>query len=120
MRICREEIFGPVAAVIRADGYEQAVAIANDTSFGLCAGICTRSLAHASDFKRRAQTGMVMVNLPTAGVDFHVGFGGRKASFVRPPRAGRSRARVLHAAEDRVREPGRGVLTSHAALNRMR
>jgi alpha-ketoglutaric semialdehyde dehydrogenase len=88
MRICREEIFGPVAAVIRADGYEQALAIANDTPFGLSAGICTRSLAHAADFKRRAQAGMVMVNLPTAGVDFHVGFGGRKGSSYGPREQG--------------------------------
>jgi len=88
MRICREEIFGPVAAVIRADDYEQALAIANDTPFGLSAGICTRSLAHAADFKRRAQAGMVMVNLPTAGVDFHVGFGGRKGSSYGPREQG--------------------------------
>jgi aldehyde dehydrogenase (NAD+) len=88
MRICREEIFGPVAAVIRADDYEQALAIANDTPFGLSAGICTRSLAHAADFKRRAQAGMVMVNLATAGVDFHVGFGGRKGSSYGPREQG--------------------------------
>ena len=54
--------------------------VANDTPFGLCAGICTTSLKHATQFKRRAQAGMVMVNLPTAGVDYHVPFGGRKAS----------------------------------------
>ena len=79
-RIVREEIFGPVAAVLRADDYEQALAMANDTEFGLCAGICTSSLKYATHFKRHAQAGMVMVNLPTAGVDPHVPFGGRKAS----------------------------------------
>jgi acyl-CoA reductase-like NAD-dependent aldehyde dehydrogenase len=80
MRISREEIFGPVAAVIQADNYEHALALANDTDFGLCSGICTQSLKRSSQFKRNAQAGMVMVNLPTAGVDYHVPFGGRKAS----------------------------------------
>ena len=79
-RIAREEIFGPVACLIRADDYEHALALANDTPFGLCAGICTDSLAKATHFKRHAQAGMVMVNLPTAGVDPHVAFGGRKGS----------------------------------------
>jgi len=80
MRIAREEIFGPVAAVIRAKNYEEALAIANDTEFGLASGICTTSLKYASDFKRNSEAGMVMVNLPTAGVDYHVPFGGRKGS----------------------------------------
>jgi len=79
-RIAREEIFGPIACVLRADGYEQALALANDTAYGLCAGICTTSLKYATHFKRHAQAGMVMVNLPTAGVDYHVPFGGRKGS----------------------------------------
>ncbi|HEY1283409.1 MAG TPA: aldehyde dehydrogenase family protein, partial [Steroidobacteraceae bacterium] len=82
MRIAREEIFGPVAAVIRVKDYEEALAIANDTDFGLSAGICTTSLKYASHFKRNAEAGMVMVNLPTAGVDYHVPFGGtRKSSY---------------------------------------
>ena len=80
MRIAREEIFGPVAAVIRVKDYEEALAVANDTDFGLVAGICTTSLKHATHFKRHAEAGMVMVNLPTAGVDYHVPFGGRKGS----------------------------------------
>jgi alpha-ketoglutaric semialdehyde dehydrogenase len=80
MRIAREEIFGPVAAVIRAKNYEEALAIANDTEFGLASGICTTSLKYASHFKRNSEAGMVMVNLPTAGVDYHVPFGGRKGS----------------------------------------
>jgi aldehyde dehydrogenase (NAD+) len=80
MRINREEVFGPVATVLRAKGYEEALALANDTTFGLSAGIVTASLKHASHFKRHAQAGMVMVNLPTAGVDYHVPFGGRKGS----------------------------------------
>jgi len=80
MRISREEIFGPVASVIRVKNYEEALSIANDTPFGLSSGIATTSLKHATHFKRNAEAGMVMVNLPTAGVDFHVPFGGRKAS----------------------------------------
>ena len=80
MRISREEIFGPVASVIPADNYEHALALANDTQFGLSSGIVTQSLKHATHFKRHAQAGMVMVNVPTAGVDYHVPFGGSKGS----------------------------------------
>src|SRR3954454_15566978 len=89
MRISREEIFGPVASVIRARNYDEALAIANDTETGLSSGIVTTSLKHASHFKRHAQAGMVMVNLPTAGVDYHVPFGGRKASSYGPREQGR-------------------------------
>lgn len=80
MRISREEVFGPVAAMIAVDRYEDALAVANDTDFGLSAGICTSSLKHATHFKRDSQAGMVMVNCATAGVDYHVPFGGRKES----------------------------------------
>ncbi|WP_076997994.1 aldehyde dehydrogenase family protein [Variovorax sp. KK3] len=79
-RIARDEVFGPVACVLRADDAEHALALANDTPFGLCAGICTNSLRHAMHFRRHARVGMTMVNLPTAGVDYHVPSGGRKAS----------------------------------------
>ncbi len=89
MRISREEIFGPVACVIRAKNYDEALAIANDTDTGLSSGIVTSSLKHASHFKRHAQYGMVMVNLPTAGVDYHVPFGGRKGSSYGPREQGR-------------------------------
>ena len=80
MQHTREEIFGPVASVIPAKNYEHALQLANDTEFGLTAGICTTSLKYATHFKRHARAGMVMVNLPTAGVDYHVPFGGSKAS----------------------------------------
>lgn len=89
MRINREEIFGPVASVIRVKNYEEALAMANDTEFGLSAGIATTSLKYATHFKRHSQAGMVMVNLPTAGVDYHVPFGGRKASSYGPREQGR-------------------------------
>ena len=88
MRINQEEIFGPVASVIRVKDYEEALAVSNDTPFGLAAGIATTSLKYATHFKRHAQAGMVMVNLPTAGVDYHVPFGGRKGSSYGPREQG--------------------------------
>jgi aldehyde dehydrogenase (NAD+) len=89
MRIMQEEIFGPVAGVIRVPDYDAALSVANDTEFGLSAGICTTSLKHATHFRRNAEAGMVMVNLLTAGVDFHGPFGGRKASSFGPREQGR-------------------------------
>lgn len=89
MRINREEIFGPVASVIRVKDYEAALAEANNTTFGLSAGIATTSLKYATHFKRHCQAGMAMVNLPTAGVDYHVPFGGRKGSSYGPREQGR-------------------------------
>ena len=89
MRINREEIFGPVASVIRVKDYEAALATSNDTPFGLSAGIATTSLKYAPHFKRHSQAGMVMVNLPTAGVDYHVPFGGRKGSSYGPREQGK-------------------------------
>ncbi|MCA0927919.1 aldehyde dehydrogenase family protein [Ruegeria profundi] len=88
MRINREEMFAPITCVIKADGYDEALAIANDSDFGLTAGIMTRSLARASHFRANAQAGCVMVNLPTAGTDYHVPFGGRGASSYGPREQG--------------------------------
>jgi alpha-ketoglutaric semialdehyde dehydrogenase len=89
MQINRDEIFGPVAAVIRVKDYEEALQVANDTPYGLSSGIATTSLKHAEHFKRNSAAGMVMVNLPTAGVDYHVPFGGRKGSSYGPREQGR-------------------------------
>jgi len=89
MQINRDEIFGPVAAVIRVKNYDEALAVANDTPFGLSSGIATTSLKYAEHFKRNSAAGMVMVNLPTAGVDYHVPFGGRKGSSYGPREQGR-------------------------------
>ncbi len=89
MRINREEVFGPVASVIKVESYEEALAVANDTDFGLSSGIYTSSLKAATDFRKKSQAGMVMVNLPTAGVDYHVPFGGRKGSSFGPREQGR-------------------------------
>ena len=88
MRINQEEVFGPVASTIRVKSYEEALNIANGVEFGLSAGIVTTSLKHARDFQRNARAGMVMVNLPTAGVDYHVPFGGSKKSSYGPREQG--------------------------------
>ena len=80
MRINREEVFGPVASVIKVGSYDEALSVANDTALGLSSGIFTTSLKYATDFRKKSAAGMVMVNLPTAGVDYHVPFGGRKGS----------------------------------------
>jgi aldehyde dehydrogenase (NAD+) len=88
MRINREEVFGPVASVIKVKDYDEALKVANDTEFGLSAGICTTSLKYASHFRRHVQAGMVMVNTATAGVDYHVPFGGRKGSSYGPREQG--------------------------------
>ena len=80
MRINQEEVFGPVASVIKVDSYDEALSVANDTPFGLSSGIVTTSLKYATDFRKKSAAGMVMVNLATAGVDYHVPFGGRKGS----------------------------------------
>lgn len=88
MRINREEMFAPIACVIKAGSYEEALQGVNDTSFGLTSGIVTRSLSQASHFRRNARTGCVMVNLPTAGTDYHVPFGGRGDSSYGPREQG--------------------------------
>lgn len=80
MTINREEAFAPIACVIKVKDYTEALDTLNDTNYGLTGGICTESLKYATHFKRNAKTGCVMVNLPTAGTDYHVPFGGRKES----------------------------------------
>ena len=88
MRVNCEEIFGPVASVVRVKSYEEALETANSTEFGLSAGIVTQSLKHATHYKRHVKAGMVMVNLPTAGVDYHVPFGGTRGSSFGPREQG--------------------------------
>ena len=78
----------PITSIIKAEDYDEALAISNDSDFGLTAGIMTQSLSRAAHFKRHAQAGCVMVNLPTAGTDYHVPFGGRKASSYGPREQG--------------------------------
>ncbi len=88
MTIAQEEVFGPVCAVLPADDFEQALTLANDVRFGLSATICTRSLSHALQFAQRIEAGLVMVNLPSAGVEYQVAFGGSKASSLGPREQG--------------------------------
>lgn len=106
MRINRGEVFGPVVCVIRAKNYEEAMALANDPEFGLSAGIATTSLKHATRFKRHVEVGMMMVNLPTAGVDYHV-----PSAAAKDPATGRaSRAATPRSSTRRsprrIRPPG--------------
>lgn len=89
MAMNREEMFAPITCIIPADSYAEALAIANDTPFGLTAGIMTRSLARAAHFRATMRAGCVMVNLPTAGTDYHVPFGGRGLSSFGPREQGR-------------------------------
>jgi aldehyde dehydrogenase (NAD+) len=105
MRINREEIFGPVASVIRVSDYDEALAVANDTPFGLTSGICTTSLKYADHFRRNSQAGMVMINLPTAGVDYHVPFGGRKGSSYGPREQGRYAAEFFTSVKTTYTQP---------------
>ena len=105
MRINKEEVFGPVASVIKVKDYEEALAVANDTPFGLASGIVTTSLKHATHFKRNAEAGMVMVNLPTAGVDYHVPFGGRKASSYGPREQGKYAAEFFTTVKTTYTQP---------------
>ncbi|TYL49042.1 aldehyde dehydrogenase family protein [Marinomonas sp. IMCC 4694] len=88
MTINREEAFAPIACIIKVKDYQEALDTLNDTNFGLTGGICTTSLRYATDFKRQAKTGCVMINLPTAGTDYHVPFGGRKDSSFGPREQG--------------------------------
>ena len=99
MRINREEVFGPVASVIRVDSYDEALSVANDTAFGLSSGIITTSLKHATDFRKKSAAGMVMINLATAGVDYHVPFGGRKGSSYGAREQGRFAAEFYTAVK---------------------
>jgi alpha-ketoglutaric semialdehyde dehydrogenase len=106
MRINQEEVFGPVATVIKVESYDEALAVANDTKFGLSSGIYTGSLKFASDFRRKSQAGMVMVNLPTAGVDYHVAFGGRKGSSMGAREQGRFAAEFYTSVKTSYQSAG--------------
>lgn len=86
----REEIFGPVAGVFRAANPVEAIELLNASPYGLSAGVCTRSLHQAEVFKQRARAGMLMVNLPTAGIDYHAPFGGVGTSSFGPREQGRA------------------------------
>ena len=99
-------MFAPLTAVIAVDGYEEALAVVNDTEFGLTSGIVTRDLARASHFRRHARTGVVTINLPTAGTDYHVPFGGRGQSSYGPREQGRSAAEFYTVVKTTYCAPG--------------
>jgi aldehyde dehydrogenase (NAD+) len=106
MVIAREETFAPFASVIRVKDYDEALHVANDTDFGLSSGIVTTSLKYAHHFQRNAQAGMVMVNLPTAGTDYHAPFGGRKSSSYGPREQGRYAAEFFTVVKTAYTKPG--------------
>jgi alpha-ketoglutaric semialdehyde dehydrogenase len=104
--INREEVFGPVMSVVRVADYGQALDAANASTMNLSAGICTTDLAEASHFKRNSRAGMVMVNLPTAGVDFHVPFGGRGESSHGPREQGTAAVEFFTTSKTAYTAPG--------------
>lgn len=86
--IAREEIFGPVLAVTRAKDFDDAMRIANDTPFGLSSSIQTSNLSRALDYVYRAEAGLLTINLPSAGVEYQLPFGGTKDSSFGPKEQG--------------------------------
>jgi len=90
MRVNQEEMFAPITCVIAVDDLEEAIDVANDTPYGLTAAIATRSLARATRFRQASRSGCVMINLSTAGTDYHVPFGGTRASSYGPREQGRA------------------------------
>ncbi len=86
--IAREEIFGPVLAVMRAKDFDDAIRIANDIPFGLSSSIQTTNLSRAMDYVYRAEAGLLTINLPSAGVEYQLPFGGTKDSSFGPKEQG--------------------------------
>ncbi len=104
--INREEVFGPVMSVVRVADYDGALEAANAGTMNLSAGIVTTSLAEAAHFRRNSRAGMVMVNLPTAGVDFHVPFGGRGESSHGPREQGTAAVDFFTTSKTSYTAPG--------------
>ncbi|MCB1636708.1 MAG: aldehyde dehydrogenase family protein, partial [Xanthomonadales bacterium] len=90
-----EEVFGPIAGVIAVDSLEEACAAAVDSGYGLSSAICTRNLRHAEVFRRASTAGMVVVNAPTSGAEFHVPFAGRALSGYGAPEQGTESAQFF-------------------------
>jgi acyl-CoA reductase-like NAD-dependent aldehyde dehydrogenase len=80
MAVVDDEVFGPVCSLIPAADFDEAIAQANATPYGLSASLCTTDLARAFEFADRIEAGMVHINRPTPGADPHMPFGGIKAS----------------------------------------
>jgi aldehyde dehydrogenase (NAD+) len=88
--LAQEEVFAPVCALMRTDGADAAVELANGVRHGLVAAVFTRDLDHVLDLANRLDTGLVRVNQPTSGVDLHTPFGGEKASGLGPREQGKA------------------------------
>ncbi len=87
-RLAQEEVFGPLLAVLEVDDFDQAVETANAVRFGLSASICTKDLSRALEYVQRAEAGVIMVNLPSAGIEYQIPFGGVKDSSSGPREQG--------------------------------
>jgi aldehyde dehydrogenase (NAD+) len=87
-RLAQEEVFGPLLAVMEADDFDHAVRVANQVRFGLSASICTQDLSRAFEYVQRAEAGVLMVNLPSAGIEYQIPFGGLKDSSAGPREQG--------------------------------
>lgn len=92
MALNRHESFGPIAAIIKVADLDEAIAVANDCEFALSSGIATQSLRNAEQFRRASKAGMVMINTPTAGLEYHVPLGGRAPSGFGPRETGSASA----------------------------
>lgn len=88
MRIAQEEVFGPVLAVMKAKDFEDALRIANNTEFGLSASIQTQNVSRIFEYIDRIEAGLITVNLPSAGVEYQLPFGGTKGSSFGPKEQG--------------------------------
>ncbi|HZC70647.1 MAG TPA: aldehyde dehydrogenase family protein [Jatrophihabitans sp.] len=93
--IAREEVFGPVVAVLPVDSFDEAIEVANDTRYGLSASVFTNDLTKALRFSEASRTGMVRVNTGTSGMEFYVPFGGTKESGFGPRELGKSAREFL-------------------------
>ena len=109
MKINQEEMFAPLTAILKVDSYDEALATVNDTPFGLTSGIMTNNLARATHFRQQAKTGVVTVNLPTAGTDYHVPFGGRGQSSYGSREQGKAAAEFYTTVKTSYRLSGTPV-----------
>jgi alpha-ketoglutaric semialdehyde dehydrogenase len=88
--LAQEEVFGPIAAVLRAESADEAVTLSNDVPYGLVTSVFTGDLDAVLRLTQRLDTGMIRVNQPTSGVDFHAPFGGEKDSSFGPREQGKA------------------------------
>ncbi|TVL88653.1 aldehyde dehydrogenase [Streptomyces sp. SAJ15] len=106
-RLLREEVFGPVAALLRADDLADAVRITNSVPHGLVTSVHTTDLDAALYGLDELDTGMIRVNAPSTGVDFHLPFGGTKSSGYGPREQGRAALEFYTASRTYTLSPGK-------------